>query len=342
MTDELEPIEAAEAKQMYLEQRKEEVSESTLQAHHYRLKHFVRWCEEVVKIQNLNSLSGRDLQKYKMWRREDGNLNNVTLQTQLSTIRVFIRWCERVDAVEEGVHEKILFPKLGKTEDRRDVKLDAENGDRLLEYLRHLETATRTHALIEVLWHTGIRLGAVHSLDLNDYDPEEMYLELHHRPETATRLKNKEDGERFVSISSDVCDVLDAYIRYNRIEATDDHGREPLFTGRNGRPAKSTLRDSIYQITRPCVYTGECPHDRQIESCEATETDKASRCPSSVSPHAIRRGAITRHLSSDVPEKVVSDRMNVGLDVLEKHYDRRTEREKADQCRDYLDDFRDE
>ena len=56
------------------------------------------------------------------------------------------------------------------------------------------------------------------------------------------------------------------------------------------------------------------------------ENNKASTCLSSVSPHAIRRGSITHHLSEDVPEKVVSDRMNVNLDVLEKHYDRRTER----------------
>jgi len=31
--------------------------------------------------------------------------------------------------------------------------------------------------------------------------------------------------------------------------------------------------------------------------------------------------------------------MNVGLDVLEKHYDQRTESEKAEQRRDYLDDI---
>lgn len=67
------------------------------------------------------------------------------------------------------------------------------------------------------------------------------------------------------------------------------------------------------------------------------ENNKASTCPSSVSPHAIRRGSITYRLSEDVSEKVVSDRMNVSLDVLEKHYDRRGEQQKAEQRQDQLD-----
>jgi len=39
---ELEPIAPAEAKEMYLAQRRGEVAEATLQAHHYRLKPFIK------------------------------------------------------------------------------------------------------------------------------------------------------------------------------------------------------------------------------------------------------------------------------------------------------------
>jgi site-specific recombinase XerD len=139
MSGTLEPIEPAGAKEMYFERRKQEVSESTIQAHRYRLGHFVRWCENVEGLENLNNLTGRDLQRFKMWRQEDGGLNNVTMVTQLSTLRVFIEWCERMDAVDDGLHDKILMPSLSKHEDQRDAMLDSEDAERMIQYLRDFE-----------------------------------------------------------------------------------------------------------------------------------------------------------------------------------------------------------
>jgi hypothetical protein len=40
-----------------------------------------------------------------------------------------------------------------------------------------------------------------------------------------------------------------------------------------------------------------------------------------------------------MPDKVVSDRANVSQRVLDKHYDRRTEREKMEQRREYLENI---
>jgi len=75
-----------------------------------------------------------------------------------------------------------------------------------------------------------------------------------------------------------------------------------------------------------------------MEECEGTRYDRYSKCPLNVSPHAIRRGSIIKHLSKDVREKVVSDRMNVGQGVLDKHYDKRSEAQRAEQRRGYLEE----
>ena len=73
-------------------------------------------------------------------------------------------------------------------------------------------------------------------------------------------------------------------------------------------------------------------------NCEALPRNHTSKCPSSLNPHAIRRGSITHSLNNDMPDKVVSDRANVSPEVIEQHYDRRSEREKMEQRQAYLDD----
>jgi len=64
--------------------------------------------------------------------------------------------------------------------------------------------------------------------------------------------------------------------------------------------------------------------------------DRAMTCPSSVYPHALRRGSITWHLREKIPKHLVSDRMDVSPDVLDKHYDARSDEERMRQRRDYL------
>ena len=338
MTKELEPLAPSEAKEMFLAERRGQVAERTVQADDYRLRHFIAWMKQE-EIDNTNDLTGRILHKFRLWRKEDGDLNKVSLRTQLKSLRVFIKWCESIDAVEEGLHEKILLPSPSKEEERREETLRTGQAEEVLDYLRRFEYASRSHALLELLWHTGLRIGAVYSLDIEDYDPEEERLEMTHRPETGTALKNKSEGERMIALSRYVCEVLDDFIEHNRIEVLDEHGREPLITSEKGRLTISTMRERVYTVTRPCYYGDGCPHDREQEDCEATRYGYRSKCPSSVSPHSVRRGAITHFLTEDIPEQVVSDRMNVDQKVLDKHYDKRSEEVKVEQRRGYLDNI---
>jgi integrase len=141
-----------------------------------------------------------------------------------------------------------------------------------------------------------------------------------------------------IALSPSLCTLLDDWLRDTRPGVTDAHDREPLVATRQGRPHAQTIQKWAYAYTRPCVYADDCPEDRDPATCEATQTTgSASKCPASVSPHAIRRGSITHWLQHDVPMHVVSDRANVSQGVLATHYDRRTERERVDQRRKYLD-----
>ncbi|APE95717.1 tyrosine-type recombinase/integrase [Halodesulfurarchaeum formicicum] len=335
----LEPIDAENALELYLADKENELSEASLKGHKYRLGHFVRWCNEVQEIKNLNTLTGRQLHRYRLWRREDGDLNKVSEKTQMDTLRVFVRWLESIDGVEQDLSEKVLSPSVTPDENSRDVMLDSDSASKVLAHLKKYEYASIQHVSIVLMWHTMMRVGGVHALDIEDYNPGKQYIKVRHRPDTGTPIKNKNDGERMVALSDQLCEVLDDWLDAKRPVVTDDYGREPLLASREGRTSKTTLRAYVYRWTRPCVYSSECPHDRGIGECSAVERDTAYECPSSVSPHAIRRGSITHSLNSDMPDKVVSDRANVSQRVIEQHYDRRTEREKMEQRRDYLDNL---
>lgn len=335
----LEDLEPGTARKMYLEDRDGEVSSATLQSHGYRLDQFVEWCRSE-GIQNLNELSGRDIQTFKLARKAEG-LAPPTLKSQMDTLRVFLRFCASIDGVHDELPESVNSPSLSAEDKRGTDTLDAEHAKQILAHRSKYDYASRKHVQIRVLWATGMRMGALRAIDLPDVHLEQQFVELHHRPESDTPLKNNVRGEREVALDVTTTNILRDYIEENRVDATDDYGREPLLTTKFGRASDNSVRAWMYQLTRPCMAGMGCPHGRDPDRCEAVDGESrmsASKCPDSVAPHAVRRGAITHHLQQDTPPRVVSDRMNVGRDTLSEHYDARTPREKMEQRRNHLPD----
>lgn len=76
---ELEHLCPADAIRIFIVQREGEVTEKTYQVYHYRLKPFVRWCDEE-NIDNLNGLMSRSLHEYCLWRKEGGDLKIISVK----------------------------------------------------------------------------------------------------------------------------------------------------------------------------------------------------------------------------------------------------------------------
>jgi len=339
MTTELEPITPDDAVELYLADKQSEYAAATHRSHRSRLKHFIKWCE-IQEITNLNTLSGRDIQQYRLWRRADGDLAPASEKCQMSSLRVFIQFCESIDAVTPDLSTKVMSPSLSDSQAVRDEMVEADAAAAILDRLSTYEYASRRHVCFRLLWRTGIRRGSLVALDVTDYSATEQSLEVKHRPETGTPLKAQGHGERFIALSERTCEVLNAWLADRRPNVTDEAGRNPLLATRQGRIHPTTVQAYVYSATKPCFFTDECPHGREMEDCTAAnDRTEAWECPSSLSPHTVRRGAITHWLSSDLPEAFASDRASVMSEVLNKHYDRRTEEEKMEQRRKYLDDI---
>jgi Site-specific recombinase XerD len=328
MTREMTPTEAVER---YLKEKRPNVSESTLYNNSVALNRFVEFCEQE-GVTRLSEIDAFHLSDFKLHRQEQ--VSEVTVYNNLSVLRVFVRWADSMDLVESGLAESMILPN---PDDTRETKIEPETAEQILDYLDKFEYATLRHALFALLWDTGFRIGTVRAIDSGDYHPDEQYVAINHRPETDTPLKNGSSAQREVNLHSWLCEILDDYIQMTRHSVTDEHGREPLLTTQHRRPNTTNLRAHINALTRPCHYTGECPHDRNQDDCEATQYQYSQRCPSSVSPHPIRRSAITAWLNDGHSKELLSDRMDVNTDTLEKHYDARTESEKRQLRREQFD-----
>lgn len=361
MSDDLRPLDPEQALSMWVDRQETEKSEQTAQSYFYRVRQFVEWLDGE-GIHNLNDLTGRDVFRYDSVRRSEG-LSKSALNNQLGTIKLFLEFCADIEAVPPELPAKVDVPTLSKAERANEEKLSASRAETILKNLERYEFASRDHALFSLAWHTGARLGSLRSLDLrdcylteddleriaheDDLDADVLeavsvpFLYFRHRPETDTPLKNQSDGERPVGLSDEVAEVLREYIEVSRPDAEDDDGRRPLFASQKGtgRMSKGGIRSRFHIVTQPCRY-GTCPHDRDVDTCEAREHGYESRCPSSRSPHRVRTGSITNHRDEGWPPDVLAERVNATPEVIRTHYDQPDLLKRMESRRSYLEDGR--
>jgi hypothetical protein len=107
---------------------------------------------------------------------------------------------------------------------------------------------------------------------------------------------------------------------------TDEYGRELLFTTGHGRAAKSILRRWVYESTS-CKWG---PDKRETVACDDDCDPDSDVCQCSYYPHAIRRGAIVHHLKGGLRPGLASERFDVSVKIIRKHYDPRTKRERKE------------
>lgn len=248
--DNLEPIPPEDAIEWYLEDRRDEVRVATRRAHRSALGIFQDWTDETDR-DNLNEFGGRDLVAFKTWRKSEAEIRTVSLNGTLAVVQRFLRFCEIIEAVDKDLAEKVPLPNVPTDEEVKNDVPENEAVEAIREYYRRFEYASRRHAAFELIAEVGIRLGAIRAIDLEDFDPDEAVIYLHHRPESTdvygTPLKNGTDGERIINISPGLVERLVAYVGHKRSDVTDEFGREPLFTTSVGRISTTTVREGLLE-----------------------------------------------------------------------------------------------
>jgi site-specific recombinase XerD len=319
-----------EAVERYLRRRRADATDASVKSWKYRLKLFVEWLEGI-GIERVDEIRGYDVDEYYGLR--SGKVEPSTLEGEMHTLRSFLEYLEQIEAAED-VADSVHIPDVDDDDRSSDESLDAVEAIPLLRHYRSSDNGrgSRAHAFLELAWYTGARQGGLRAIDVRDLHVDEQYVDIRHRPETGTPLKNKSHGERPVALPEVVVDVLEEYRAGERYDVVDDHGRAPLLASAKGRPGPNTIRAWSYLATQPCLHSA-CPHGRERTSCEYVDYTHASKCPSSRSPHPIRSGSITWQLDLGIPPAVVAERVNASTDIIKQHYDAASPRERMEKRR---------
>jgi integrase len=263
------------------------------------------------------------------------------MRDEMYLFRDFFKFSEEINEVQEGISDDIRIPELSGNEGVSDELLEPERAENVEVHLRKFDYASRDHVVWIIWTETGRRISCLVALDLGDFGRDDTgpYLHFKHRP--GTELKNDEKSNERIYISESSAETLEDFISQNRTDILDENGRKPLLTTNQGRISHTTLRKTAYKYTRPCKVGEPCPHNKDPEGCAAAQTaDKASKCPSSRSPHAIRSGFATACRKRGITPTELSDRFDASPGVIEKHYEKTTPEERAKARKPRFDEFR--
>lgn len=316
MTD----ITIEEAIEAYLEERKSELSDSSIQNHRYQLKQFRLWARGADGVDNLDDIDPIDLSKFRRYRSE--SINSNTMYNQLGVLRLFLRFCHRMQWIDESVPESIVLPT--RSGQARDSTIDPDRLASILDELERYAYASVDHVILSLLWTCSFRIGGLRALDVGDVHVQGQWVDVVHRPEEGTPLKNQVGSEREVNLHGWVCDVIQAWIDDRRPASTDD-GRKPLVSTKYGRIARSSIRERVYSLTDCGGIDWGC------------ECSGSGKCDMSVSPHDVRRSSITAWLDDKTDPALLSSRVDTSQKTMERHYDARSKSDRRKLRRDAFD-----
>ena len=201
-----------EAIEAYLNERKTELSTSSSQNHRYQLKQFSQWCDRE-SIEELNSIEAIDLSRFRRQRSPAINAN--TMYNQLSVIRLFLRFAHRMGWVEESLPCSIVLPS--RSGEARDRAITADRAGNILDELEKYSYASFDHVLMSLLWTTGARIGTIRAIDTTDVQLSEHWIDIVHRPETDTPLKNGQGSQREINLHGWVCDSMETLLLHKSV-----------------------------------------------------------------------------------------------------------------------------
>lgn len=150
--------------QTYLETL-QHLSPHTRAGYQRDLKFFLEYCREQ-HIQKWQNIDTHQIRAYVAWRHRKG-IGGKSLKRNLSAIRSFYRYLIQHGHAGQNPAQGILAPK---TPRKLPKALDADQTTQLVSIDAKDPLAIRDHAMLELMYSSGLRLSELIQLDMNNLD----------------------------------------------------------------------------------------------------------------------------------------------------------------------------
>ena len=207
---------------------------------------FARWfTDSTGEAFRAASVTPSDILDYKAHLRTVQRRQAATVNRRLAALRKFFLWAQATGRIAELPKATVkgvpAAPRAPKSLPKRDV-------DRLIREAQKAGNK-RNLAIVQLLRHTGLRVGELCSLRLSDIRTSE-------RKGSVLVRSGKGDKDRTVPLNHDVREALEAYLKV-RPAAADDH----LFIGQRGEPLQTDgVQLIVRKLARRAGLQGVTPH----------------------------------------------------------------------------------
>ena len=204
----------------YLAHLAQERRLSALTVEHYRrdLSDFQHFCD----AQDLSDWTTVRVQHVRAFvaARHRAGLSRSSLQRKLSTLRGFFKYLAREGKSEHNPAQMVQAPKGAR---RLPRALDTDQAACLLEQRPEDDLELRDHAMLELLYSSGLRLAELVALKLGDVD----------LMDASVRVTGKGAKTRVVPVGSKARVALECWLERRKPLALPEENA--LFVGRRGR-----------------------------------------------------------------------------------------------------------
>ena len=230
--------------------------------------------------QGIKQLSDLDLNTFRLWLadQKDKGSSNSTISRRSSTARVFSTWAFQKGLIKTDPAIRLISPKVNKT---LPNVLGQKQANTLMQTASNMEDEEnsvalrmRDHAILEVLYSSGIRVGELTGLDIKDLDFSRCTM----------RVIGKGNKERVVPFGQPAKDALRTYIDESRSEFMNDKSGNALFIGSRGKRLDT----------------------RQVRRIVTSAILRVEGAPE-ISPHDLRHSAATHMLEGGADLRIVQE-----------------------------------